>query len=86
MNEEVAQTCIEFYGIPSFKYVSIFGNLWTIDICHGEKAARIIEVVVFFVRGCEELEETKACNAANALELIDASEDDIKEGNKTSIK
>lgn len=37
------------------------------------------QVVVFFVRGCEELEETKACNAVNALELIDASEDDIKE-------
>jgi prolyl-tRNA synthetase len=37
------------------------------------------EIVVFFVRGCDELEETKACNAVNALELIDASEDDIKE-------
>lgn len=37
------------------------------------------EVVIFFVRGDDELEETKACNAVNALELIDASEDDIKE-------
>lgn len=37
------------------------------------------EIVVFFVRGSDELEETKACNAVNALELIDASEDDIKE-------
>ncbi|WP_323593230.1 proline--tRNA ligase [Aliarcobacter butzleri] len=37
------------------------------------------EIVVFFVRGCDELEETKACNAVNALELIDASEDEIKE-------
>lgn len=35
------------------------------------------EVVVFFVRGCDELEETKACNAVGALELEDASEEDI---------
>ncbi len=38
-----------------------------------------IQIVIFFVRGSDELEETKACNAVNALELIDASEDDIKE-------
>ncbi|MCT7638813.1 proline--tRNA ligase [Aliarcobacter butzleri] len=36
------------------------------------------QIVIFFVRGSDELEETKACNAVNALELIDASEDDIK--------
>lgn len=37
------------------------------------------QIVIFFVRGSDELEETKACNAVNPLELIDASEDDIKE-------
>ncbi|MCT7908388.1 proline--tRNA ligase [Arcobacter lacus] len=37
------------------------------------------QMVIFFIRGSDELEETKACNAVNALELIDASEDDIKE-------
>lgn len=37
------------------------------------------EVVVFFVRGDDELEETKACNAVAALELMDATEDDIIE-------
>jgi prolyl-tRNA synthetase len=36
------------------------------------------KVVVFFVRGDDELEETKASNAVDALELIDASEEDIK--------
>ncbi|QKJ21936.1 proline--tRNA ligase [Poseidonibacter lekithochrous] len=35
------------------------------------------EVVVFFVRGCDELEETKACNSIGALELEDANDDDI---------
>ena len=37
------------------------------------------KIVVFFVRGNDELEETKATNSVNALELIDASEDEIKE-------
>ncbi|RBQ28210.1 proline--tRNA ligase [Aliarcobacter vitoriensis] len=37
------------------------------------------EIIVFFVRGSDELEETKAVNSINALELIDASEDEIKE-------
>lgn len=37
------------------------------------------EVVVFFVRGCDELEETKACNSIGALELEDANDDDIAE-------
>ncbi len=36
-----------------------------------------IQIVIFFIRGNDELEETKACNAINALELIDASEEDI---------
>ena len=35
------------------------------------------EVVVFFVRGDDELQETKAQNACKALELVDASEDDV---------
>ena len=37
------------------------------------------QIVVFFVRGDDELEETKACNAVEALELIDANEDEIIE-------
>lgn len=36
------------------------------------------EVVVFFVRGSDEIQETKAQNACNALELVDANEEDIK--------
>ena len=35
------------------------------------------EIVIFFVRGNDELEETKACNAVNALELLDATEEEI---------
>ncbi|MCT7616165.1 proline--tRNA ligase [Aliarcobacter butzleri] len=35
------------------------------------------DIVVFFVRGVDELEETKACNAVGALELEDATEEEI---------
>lgn len=37
------------------------------------------KIVVFFVRGDDELEETKACNAVNALELDEISENEIIE-------
>lgn len=36
------------------------------------------KVVLFFVRGSDELEETKALNSIGALEIIDANEDEIK--------
>lgn len=35
------------------------------------------KIVVFFVRGDDELQEVKALNAANALELTDASEEEL---------
>ena len=38
-----------------------------------------LKIAIFFVRGSDELEETKAVNAVDAIELIDASEDEIKE-------
>ena len=36
------------------------------------------EVVVFFIRGNDNLQETKAQNACSALELVDANEEEIK--------
>lgn len=35
------------------------------------------KIVVFFVRGDDELQEVKACNACSALELSDASEEEV---------
>jgi prolyl-tRNA synthetase len=35
------------------------------------------KIVVFFIRGNDELEETKACNSIDALELEDVSEEEI---------
>jgi prolyl-tRNA synthetase len=42
------------------------------------------EIVVFFVRGCDNLQEVKAQNAAKALELIDASEEEIRSAGLTA--
>ena len=36
------------------------------------------EVVVFFIRGSDELEETKAINSIGALELLDTSSEDLE--------
>ncbi|WP_257935602.1 proline--tRNA ligase [Campylobacter lari] len=36
------------------------------------------KIVVFFIRGDDELQEVKALNAANALELVDTSEEELE--------
>ena len=36
------------------------------------------EVVLFFIRGCDNLQEVKAVNAAGALEIEDVSEEELK--------
>ncbi|MDY0238051.1 MAG: proline--tRNA ligase [Campylobacterales bacterium] len=36
------------------------------------------KIVVFFVRGCDTLEETKALNSSKALDLVDASLEEVK--------
>ena len=35
------------------------------------------EVVVFFLRGCDDLQEVKAVNACGALDLVDVGEEDL---------
>ena len=37
------------------------------------------KIISFFVRGCDTLQETKALNACGALELVDASEDEVRD-------
>lgn len=36
------------------------------------------KIIVFFIRGNDELQEVKALNAANALELVDVSEEELE--------
>jgi prolyl-tRNA synthetase len=37
------------------------------------------EIVLFALRGCDELQEVKACNAVNANDLVDISEEELAE-------
>ncbi len=53
----------EFYTIKAVVKKAIYEK--------GEK------IVVFFVRGCDELQETKALNACGALEIADATQDEL---------
>ncbi len=36
------------------------------------------EIVLFFVRGCDELQEVKALNATEALDIVDVSEEELE--------
>ena len=37
------------------------------------------EIVLFFLRGCDNLQEVKALNATDALEIVDVSEEELQE-------
>lgn len=37
------------------------------------------EIILFFLRGCDDLQETKAQNAAGALELVDVTSEELEE-------
>ena len=39
----------------------------------------VTEIVLFFMRGCHNLQETKAINATDALEIIDVTEEELEE-------
>ena len=72
---------IETLNITSIEEVSKFLKINPSQIIKAVIKKAIYEneskVVVFFLRGDDELEETKACNAVDALNIEDANEEDI---------
>ena len=73
---------VETPGIKSIEGLSDFFN---VDPYYTVKtvAKRAIyeegdEVVLFFLRGCDDLQEVKAVNAADALDIADVSEEELK--------
>ncbi|AXX91451.1 proline--tRNA ligase [Malaciobacter molluscorum LMG 25693] len=73
---------------PNCKTIEEVSNFLNIDAYYSIKAVikkaiyeNSSEVVVFFVRGTDELEETKACNAVEALEILDATPEDLQSAN-----
>ena len=71
---------------PNVKTIDELAEFFKIDPYYTIKAVakRVIwedasEIVVFYLRGCDTLEEVKAINATEALDIVDASEEELKE-------
>ena len=82
--DKLETIAIEKIETPNCKTIEEVSSFLNADAYYSMKAViknAIYEndskIAVFFVRGIDELEETKACNSIGALELEDANEDDI---------
>lgn len=87
---EAPEANLSKFKTPDMKTIEDVCNFFKVDAFYSIKAVvkKAIyidkeEVVVFFVRGNDELQETKAQNACGALDLVDASLDEIE---KTGLK
>lgn len=72
------------FHTPNIKTIDDLANFFSVDKFFTLKAVikkavyeNSSEIVVFFVRGDDELQETKALNACNALEFADATDAEI---------
>ncbi|HFU74605.1 MAG TPA: proline--tRNA ligase [Arcobacter sp.] len=79
--KEVANGKIETPNTTTIEDVSAFVGVESSQTIKAVIKKAVYEeeskIVVFFVRGNDELEETKACNSIDALELEDANEEEI---------
>ncbi len=74
------------FKTPNIKSIEDLSNFFKIDSFYTVKtiAMRAIyeeeeKIVLFFLRGSDTLQEVKATNAAKALELMDVSEEELKD-------
>lgn len=75
-------SCVETPGITT---IADLEDFFKVDSFHMIKAVikeaiydEHSEVVVFFLRACDELQEVKACNSVGANELVEANEETLK--------
>ncbi len=74
----------KFYT-PDIKTIDSLSQFFHIDSWHLVKAVAkkalyndgVEKIVIFFIRGSDELQETKACNSIKANEIVDVSEDEL---------
>ncbi|WP_457750035.1 proline--tRNA ligase [Sulfurimonas sp.] len=74
------------FKTPNVKTIDELADFFKIDPYYTIKciAKRVIyedesEIVLFFVRGCDTLQEVKAVNATEALDIVDVSEEELQE-------
>ena len=89
--EEIVEMTYGKFYTPDIKTIDDLANFFHIDKFYTIKAVAKKalydggeeRIVLFFVRGSDELEETKACNAVEANELVDVSEEELIEAGLT---
>ncbi|WP_419777431.1 proline--tRNA ligase [Malaciobacter marinus] len=86
--EPLVTTEIKKVHTPNLKSIDEVTNFLEVNPYYSIKAVikkaifeEKTQTVVFFVRGTDELEETKACNAIGALEIEDATQEDLENAN-----
>jgi len=71
---------------PDIKTIDELAEFFKVDPYYTVKciAKRVVyedesEIVLFFVRGCDNLQEVKALNATDALDIVDVTEEELRE-------
>jgi len=71
---------------PDIKTIDDLAQFFKVDAYYTVKcvAKRVVyedtsEIVLFFVRGCDNLQEVKAVNATEALDIVDVTEEELRE-------
>ena len=71
---------------PNVKTIDELAEFFKVDAYYTIKciAKRVVyedtsEIVLFFVRGCDNLQEVKAINATEAIDIVDVTEEELKE-------
>jgi prolyl-tRNA synthetase len=74
------------FKTPNVKSIEDLENFFKVDSYYTMKcvAKRAVyeedsEIVLFFIRGCDTLQEVKAQNATGALDIVDVSEEELRE-------
>jgi len=85
MNPDVPEMKFDKVHTPDVKSIEDLSEFLKVDSYYTIKciAKKLIyeedsEVVLFFIRGCDNLQEVKAVNAAGAMDIEDVSEEELK--------
>jgi len=83
---EAPQAEFNKFQTPDIKTIDELAEFFKIDAYYTIKcvAKRVVyedtsEIVLFFVRGCDNLQEVKAVNATEALDIVDVTEEELQE-------
>ncbi len=82
---EAPEAAFNKFTTPNVKSIEELSNFFHVDPYYTLKAVakRALyedrdEIVLFFLRGCDELQEVKAVNAVGAMDLVDVNEEDLR--------